>query len=200
MLTNTSLHSLNLSNISLKEIPQAFVLLQQIVQTHPTLYTLDLSHTGLTDTHLNDLLPLLYQTQRIKNMAIEGNPLSQAASLKLQQYFDNRLSLPISPALKLQKRPSPSKKIRLPAVNPVAQIHTKDQPLMVLETTLETTLSALAQNQLTQLCFADIKKKNQKEKWIASQTLEGHMSGIYAVAVLTSGQVVSGSADNTLKV
>ncbi len=133
VLTNTSLQSLNLSNISLKDIPQGFALLHQIVQTHPTLCTLDLSNTGLTDTHLNDLLPLLYQTKRIKNMAIEGNSLSQAASLKLQQYFDNRLSLPISPALELQKQPSPAKKILLPAVNPVTQTHTKDQPLMALE-------------------------------------------------------------------
>ncbi len=110
VLTNTSLQSLNLSNISLKDIPQGFALLHQIVQTHPTLCALDLSNTGLTDTHLNDLLPLLYQTQRIKNMAIEGNPLSQAASLELQQYFDNRLSLSISPVIELQKRLAPPKR------------------------------------------------------------------------------------------
>ena len=41
---------------------------------------------------------------------------------------------------------------------------------MALEKTLETTLAALAQNQLTQLFFADVKKKNQGE-WIKRLTL-----------------------------
>ena len=89
VLTNTSLQSLNLSHIALSTLPQGFELLHQIIQTHPTLHTLDLSHTGLTDTQLIPLLSALYNTKRIKNMAIEGNSLSHAGSLVLQQYFDN---------------------------------------------------------------------------------------------------------------
>ena len=70
---------------------------------------------------------------------------------------------------------------------------------MALEKTLKTTLAALAQNQLTQLFFADVKKKNRGE-WIKRFTLKGHKGQVVAVAVLPSGQVVSGSFDHTLKV
>ena len=69
----------------------------------------------MTDTHLTQPLPTLYNTRRIKNIAIEDNPLSQTASLpKPQKKPSSTKKKPSS----RKKKPSSTKKTLLLPVDP----------------------------------------------------------------------------------
>ena len=83
---NTSLTLLSLSNVVLNEIPNAMSYLKEILQKHPSLTTLISMSTGLTDVLLEELLPILFQTHRIKNLVLEGNLLSESTLLRVKGY------------------------------------------------------------------------------------------------------------------
>jgi len=85
---NASLEYLDLSHIALNHLPQGFERLKLILNSHPNLTSLDISHTGLNDQNLSELLPILFKTKRIKNIHIEGNNLlSENLKIRLNAYL-----------------------------------------------------------------------------------------------------------------
>jgi ankyrin repeat protein len=95
MTKDTSLRTLDLSHISLKKLLNGLEYLEKILKNHPSLTTLDLRHTDLTDQEFLDLLPAIKKANESKKLSIiiEADQFNEATQSQARPFLEIKADL-----------------------------------------------------------------------------------------------------------